>query len=324
MDGIEEMNRRLRMLAVGVATVLAAPVAVAVPGQAATEASGGPVVFGARAGKTVAMVQSYEARVNHPVSDVRLYYLWNSTFPNATATWARDNGRQVFMSVNAKRKDGTAVPWSSIATAQPGSPLYAQMQTWATAIKNFGAPVYFTFNHEPEAQSSRARGNAAGYQAAWQQFITVLRANGVTNAEYVFIGTAFGYGKGKAQPYYPGDAYVDAIGVDAYNWYTCRSGIANEWFSMQNLVDRMMPFADMHPTKPLMLPEFGTTEDPANPARKAEWYTDAKELFKTPPYDRFTLVNEFDTLRACEFRPDSSAESLVGFETWLNDPYYSG
>ena len=93
---------------------------------------------------------------------------------------------------------------------------------------------------------------------------------------------------------------------------------------MKHLVDRMMPFANQHPTKPLMLPEFGTTEDPENPSRKAQWYTEAQQLFKAPPYDRFVLVNEYDTLTRCEFRPDSSQESLLAFKAWLADPYYAG
>ncbi|MGI8613712.1 MAG: glycosyl hydrolase [Nocardioidaceae bacterium] len=282
------------------------------------------VKFGARAGRTVSAYQAYETRVHHQVADARLYYRWNQPFPDATAAWARDNGRQVFLSVFPRRTDGTPVLWKDIAAAQPGSAIYAQMLTWATEIKDFNAPVLFSFNHEPEAKASSGLGTPAEYQSAWQKFITVLRAQGVVNAEYVFIGTSYGYGRGRTQLYYPGDSYVDAIGADAYNWYTCRPGIANPWFSMKNLVDRMMSFANNHPTKSLMLPEFGTTEDPGDSSRKAQWYLDAEELFKTPPYDRFVLINEYDTQDACAFRPDSSATSLTAFATWLNDPYYAG
>lgn len=307
-----------------VAVALAAMSAVIAPSDASHIDGAHVVTLGARAGKTVAKVQAYESRTHHLVPEVRLYYRWDQPFPDATAAWARANGRVVFMSVFPHRQNGTAVPWSSIASAQPGSALHNQMQTWAAAIQNFGVPVYFTFNHEPEAGASGGLGSAADYRAAWQRFITVLREEGVTNAQYVFVATAYGFGRGRAQPYYPGDAFVDAIGADAYNWYTCRNGISNPWFSMKELVDRMMPFAAQHPDKPLMLPEFGTTEDPAAPDRKAQWYAEAQQLFKSPPYDRFVLLNEFDTLRACAFRPDSSARSLAAFEAWLDDPYYSG
>ncbi len=313
--------KRLRVLrATGAAALMALSLAAG-----PTQAAGEVVEFGARAGKTVAAYQSYEARVNDQVSNARLYYLWDQPFPDATATWARDGGRKVFMSVRPKRMNGTVVLWADIAAAQPGSGLYVQMQTWARQIKDFNAPVYFSFNHEPETAISKANGTAAEYKLAWQKFITVLRNEGVTNAEYVFIGTAFGFGRGRAQQYYPGDAYVDAIGADAYNWYTCRPGAANRWFSMQELVDRMMPFAMEHPNEALMLPEFGTTEDPEDPSRKAQWYAEAQQLFKKDvpyPYTRFTLINEYDTLNKCAFRPDSSPESLLAFTAWLKDPYY--
>lgn len=310
---------RMAVLGLTTAAVLAATALVAAPSEAGTG-----VKFGARAGKTVASYQSYESRVNDQVADARLYYLWDQPFPDATATWARDGGRQVFMSVYPQKKNGTRILWKDIADALPGSPIYTQMQTWADAIRNFGAPVYFAFNHEPEAAKSSAMGTPADYRAAWQNFFGILTTNGVTNATYVFIGTAFGYGKGRAQPYYPGDGFVDAIGADAYNWFTCRPAAQNAWFSMQDLVDRMMPFAAEHPFEQLMLPEFGTTEDPNDANRKAQWYSDAEELFKTAPYDRFTLVNEYDTLNACAFRPDSSPASLAAFQAWLNDPYYQG
>jgi hypothetical protein len=314
------MTSRLRAF-----TAIAAAVLVTVgwhPGP--TDAATTAVKFGARAGKTVSAYESYESRVGDKVSNARLYYLWDQPFPDATATWARDGGRQVFMSVRAKRLNGTLVPWSNLAAAQPGSALYAEMRAWATQIKNFQAPVYFTFNHEPETKVSSGNGTAEDYVLAWRNFITILRDEGVTNAEYVFIGTAYGFGRGRAQPYYPGDAYVDAIGADAYNWYTCRPGITNAWFSMKNLVDRMMPFAEKHPNEQLMLPEFGTTEDPSDPTRKPLWYAQAQQLFKEPPYDRFVLINEYDTLKGCQFRPDSSAASLAAFKDWLADPYYSG
>ncbi len=287
-----------------------------------TQATGETVEFGARAGKTVTAYQNYEARVQDRVSNARLYYLWDQPFPDATATWARNGGRKVFMSVRPKRMNGSVVLWADIAAARPGSGLYAQMQTWARQIKKFNAPVYFTFNHEPETAKNKVNGTAAEYVLAWRKFITVLRNEGVNNAEYVFIGTSFGFGRGRTQQYYPGDAYVDAIGADAYNWYTCRPGINNKWFSMKQLVDRMMPFAKEHPGKDLMLPEFGTTEDPEDHSRKAQWYAGARQLFKTPPYTRFTLINEYDTLNRCAFRPDSSQESLRAFKAWLKDPYY--
>jgi hypothetical protein len=313
-------------MSVALAGALLALFAVAAPTEAETTAEIAPVQFGARAGKTVAAYESYESRVGpaYQVSNARLYYLWDQPFPDATATWARDGGRKVFMSVRPKRMNGSLVLWSEIAAARPDSPLYRQMQAWATRIKDFGAPVYFTFNHEPETAASKSNGTPAEYIEAWQNFFNVLELEGVENAEYVFIGTAFGFGRGQAQKYYPGDSYVDAIGADAYNWYNCRPGITNSWFSMKQLVDRMMPFAALHPDEDLMLPEFGTTEDPADPGRKAQWYAEAQQLFKTPPYDRFVLINEYDTLKGCAFRPDSSTASLAAFKIWLEDPYYSG
>jgi beta-mannanase len=68
----------------------------------------------------------------------------------------------------------------------------------------------------------------------------VFRQQNVTNATYVFITTGFANrvtdGR-QADLWYPGDAYVDAIGVDNYNWSNCRPGIKTPWRSMEYIAD---------------------------------------------------------------------------------------
>ena len=86
------------------------------------------------------------------------------------------------LSVKAKRLNGTIIPWRDIANAAPGSALYNQTVSWATRVKTFGAPTYFTFHHEPEAASNLNNGVDADFIAAWRKVVGVFRGQAVTNA----------------------------------------------------------------------------------------------------------------------------------------------
>ena len=172
-------------------------------------------------------VLALETQIGRPLAGVRVFDLWNTPFPDAYTTWLRDTGHTVFLSVKAKRVNGSTVLWRDIANAQPGSTLYNQIVGWATSVKAFGAPMYFIFNHEPEAGASDSNGSAQEFIAAWRQVITIFRDQGVTNAKYVWTMTDYAFWRtdgGRADLWYPGDAYVDAIASDSYNWSNCRPG----------------------------------------------------------------------------------------------------
>ena len=86
----------------------------------------------------------------------------------------------------------------------------------------------------------------------------------------------------RAVDWYPGEAYLDYIGADAYNWYNCRPGTSNPWNSLESLVNPMRLFAQGKAIKGIIIPEWASTEDPAQPNRKAQWINDARALFKKP------------------------------------------
>lgn len=122
------------------------------------------------------------------------------------------------------------------------------------------------FHHEPEAAVNLGNGTAGDFIAAWRKVVTVLRQQGVTNAEYVWTMTDYSFwvqDRRRASLWYPGDAYVDHLGADAYNWYRCRPGVNTPWWSLQQIIEPFRQFGQAHPTKGLMLPEWASAEDPA-------------------------------------------------------------
>jgi hypothetical protein len=326
------VRRRLATLAavVGLAGALGAPAV------AEAETTRAPLLFGAyampRNGQSAASaVTALESSLGRPLGAVRVYDLWNSTFPDGTTRAWRDGGRTLVLSVKAKRLNGTTVTWRSIADAAPGSTLYGEITKWADNVQAFGAPLYFTFHHEPEASTNLANGTATDFKDAWRKVVTVFRERGVTNATYLWTMTDYSFwvkDRREASLWYPGDAYVDAMGADAYNWYDCRAGIFNNWKSLEQIIEPFRRFGLDHPDKELLLPEWGGYEDPATPGRKAAWITQAQTLFAKPGWEQFTGVLYYHAVTStypnCKWFVDTSASSLAAFAAMGADPLYGG
>jgi Glycosyl hydrolase family 26 len=320
---------RKRVLLLG---VLVLSLAVTAAGLA-TPAGAGPndptVLFGARPEPgTQQGTTTLEGKIGRRLAAIRVYYNWDSPFPDTDVTWFRNNGYALLLSVKSERRNHTFVQWRDIANAQPGSALHNDIVTWANRIKSLGTHVYFTFNHEPET-SLNSSGQGPDFIAAWRKVVTVFRGQGVTNADYLWIMTAFSFkarDRRRAVDWYPGEAYIDYMGADAYNWYNCRPGTSNPWNSLEQLLNPMRLFAQGKTIKGLMVPEWASTEDSAQPGRKAQWFADARALFKKPGWEGFKAVlyyNKSSKYPNCRWFVDSSQASLTAFSAMANDVYYS-
>jgi Glycosyl hydrolase family 26 len=309
-------------------------------GMLTAPAGAGPsdptIAFGAyakpRSGQTNQQaVTSLEGSIGRQLALVRVFDLWDQPFPDPYTTWLRDTGHTLVLSVKAKRTNGSVIAWRAIADAAPGSALHAQTVSWATRVRDFGAPLHFTFHHEPEASTNLNNGVDADFIAAWRKVITVFRDQGVTNARFTWIMTANSFqlpdtDRRKARKWYPGDGYVDYLGADVYNWYNCRSGINNAWKPLGQLIEAFRQFGLAHPTERMMLAEWASYEDPATPNRKAQWIDGARALFKSPGYGQFDAILYFNshdqTAPTCRWWVDTSQSSLTSFAAMATDPFY--
>jgi hypothetical protein len=84
-------------------------------------------------------------------------------------------------------------------------------------------------------------------------------------AAYLWIMTAFSFkakDRRRAADWYPGQAYLDYIGADAYNWHNCRPGTSNPWNSLEQLANPMRLFAQGKTIQGIMIPEWGLHRGP--------------------------------------------------------------
>lgn len=168
--------------------------------------------------------------------------------------------------------------WRQVANAAPGSQLYADIVRWADTIKARGGRVMVAYNHEPEAAAGGYRGTSAEFIAAWRKVVTIFDQRGATNVEWTLQMTAYSFRVRPTDPrhisrWYPGDAWVDNIGADAYNWNVCGEG-SGKHNELKTLGDPLLAFARAR-GKDASFPEFATHAN----GNRVQWLRNAHQYF---------------------------------------------
>jgi hypothetical protein len=217
-----------------------------------------------RAGETIAasLVRT-KADMGREIT-VPHYFLTNATLPY-----------EITADVAAGRVPHISVKFGSFTTAATGASS-AAMHTFAKAIKALNGGVIVGYHHEPTNDG----GNAADYVKAWKLFRSIMDDEGVDNALYVWVMIGNDLRPGfNADAWFPGKDVVDIVGTDVYNWAPVRD---NNWQPFKTVVANSVAYAKKVGL-PLIVAETGTNEDPAQPGRKAQWFTDMFAYIETEP-----------------------------------------
>ncbi|MCP3820519.1 hypothetical protein NLX86_21205 [Streptomyces sp. A3M-1-3] len=167
--------------------------------------------------------------------------------------------------------------WKNIASGKYDEEI---IDPQARRIKAYGKRIFFSFDQEVDFRVNDA-GTPAEYVAAYRHLHDRFKALGVDNV--VWVWTVSGYLKhGELmKQLYPGDAYVDWIGMDQYNYFLCHK--SPNWLDFDQSQRPSYDWlrANISDRKPVMLAEFGTAPDPADPDRQRDWYAAIPETVRT-------------------------------------------
>jgi hypothetical protein len=246
-------------------------------------------------GETFATAETtLEAQVGRPFDIVSKYHDFSGTKPNglfpdadekqlaASGHIIVDNWKTQIFST------GVPVRWSDIAAGRYDASVIDPV---AQRIKAFGKPMFLNFEPEMDNKFGRASGTPAQYVAAYRHIHTVFARRGVTNVVWVWTVTGYSGHDSLYPAMYPGDAYVDWIGYDPYNFGSCNG---DPWHNANTVIDRFYKWlmSNGHANKPFMLNEYGTVPDPSNPDATAKWYQGLPAALALHP--NIKAVDEFD------------------------------
>ncbi|HEX7149177.1 MAG TPA: hypothetical protein VF512_16830, partial [Actinomycetota bacterium] len=245
--------------------------------------------------------KGWEGQMGRKFDIVHVYHQWNQSFPTPDERALAAEGRLLL--INWKSPGS----WPAVANGSQD----AQINATATRLKGFGKKVFLAFHHEPENDIPGA-GQPADYARAFRHVVDVFNRVGADNV--VFVWNMMGFVGGNADIYptlYPGDAYVDWIAYDPYNWYGCKAG--HKYRSFAQITKPFYDWTAAHaPGKPLMLAEYGLREQPAGAPSKAEWLRDSLVQLKTTR-TRIKALVYFNNLHTCDWRITSSSSSVAAY-----------
>jgi len=170
---------------------------------------------------------------------------------------------------------------------------------------------------------------AERYRDAYRHIIDIFREENVNNITWFFHADIHSIPEeewNKAKYYYPGDEYIDWIGVSIYG---AQDENIDYWESFSDILkERSQSILEISEEKPFAVLEFGVSDK--NPlGTKEEWLQDAFETILENKYIEFKAISywnenweEEDGSQAL-IRIDSSAESLETFKKYIADPRFT-
>jgi Glycosyl hydrolase family 26 len=193
----------------------------------------------------------------------------------------------------------------------------AYIESWAQGLREIAGTVIIRFDFEMngnwfpwdegiDGQTSR------DYIAAWRHVHDVFVDAGVTNVRWMWSPNVAFPGSTPIEALYPGNAYVDWVGVDGYNFGPSVAG--HTWRSPSEVFAATISSVEDISLKPVMLSEVGCASVGGD---KAAWIAGFfKELIDRPDLQAFTW---FDAATQADFRIDSSATSVAQFAHGLRE-----
>ena len=159
----------------------------------------------------------------------------------------------------------------------------------ARELSSLSDTIKLRFWHEPDVRYkvNWIEGDPQNFIDSWHYVRQIFAEENANNIEWVWCPTAWNWDEQGAL-FYPGDAHVDWICADGYSGFDLDrplEPIADQFTAFQR-------WADQHPTKPIIIAEFGATA--RGPGERAEWVRGIDDWVNASPNIRAVVYFDFD------------------------------
>lgn len=272
-------------------------------------------LFTEKGPEDMAETLSLEGRLGRQFASLMWYTDFSLPFPAEAAKNAWANGavpnitwEPWFWSDNQKihLTDINAGAWDNYISA------------WGAAAAAFGKPVFVRWGHEFNGDwypwGLAKNGQDAGvYVKAYKRVHDLVEKAGAKNLIWVWCPNANSV---PAQPWnnpmsaYPGDAYVDWIAIDGYDF--------DGNLSFSEIFSKVYSEAILNIDKPIYIGEFATGR---TGKAKADWLEDMHESLATH-FPGIKGIVYFSVKKERDWRLDDSPEALAAARDILSMPLY--
>lgn len=263
-------------------------------------------------------LEAFEDLIGRPVDIDRRYYWLEDEVPGEEEAESSDRGRLPLFSINGRLQSGDALTFAEMA--DPDHPVAAPLvSALAARIRDFERPVLIVIEEQPD---DSGRGTPAEFVAAWRQIVSVARAEGADNAQWVWSLATRSF-PSDADDWYPGDEWVDWLGAVGYNWYT--GDPVSPWRIFPSIFAPFREWAQPH-GKPLVITSMASAEHPQvpddDPRSKATWIREMQATLEDwPEMQAIVWFHDVGPDEIRDWRVDSSAASLEAFRDLAASPH---
>jgi len=273
---------------------------------------------------TAVAVNEFEDLVDRHIDSVMWYQGWDSSgqpsFPcSDLVPVLYHDGYETGITFHL-----TWEPWVDLEDIADGN-YDSYLASYANEVKDCGLRTRLRFAHEMIQNDVLDGGEwypwqdqPITYTVAFRHVYDVFQTAGATNVEFVWCPQNYPSDLDSLQKYYPGPDYVDWLCFDGYkgNGYDWTV----EWFDdiFYNIYHTFVDNESVFGEKPVMIGEFASCEGPVKPA----WITNAFDGMKSGDYSEIKAFNWFHIDKECDWRVNSSPESLDAFRDAASDPYF--
>jgi hypothetical protein len=269
----------------------------------------------------------FESDASKPGSIVHFGNSWQSggtfqSFPQGPLEQVRLRGAIPMLdwgTWNLGSSDQSAFKLSNIINGNFDS----HIRNWATAAKNWGHPFMLRMDWEMNGNwfpwGEGTNGNSSGqYAQMWRHVHDIFTSVGATNVTWVWCPNTIWSGSTPLSGLYPGDAYVDWVGLDGYNWASVKG---SPWQSFSSVIGpTYSQLSALAPSKPIAIGETGSVESGGS---KGAWLTDMLNVLPStfPKVKALVYFNKY----AGDGAPwpiQSSSGARTAFAGGIGSSYY--
>jgi beta-mannanase len=246
-------------------------------------------------------------------------------------------------------------PWSEMVDSHPDKIFSMQkiidgkfdlaLSKWAAQARDSRIPIMIEFGPEVNGDWFPWNGkwNGGGvstaygdpkladgperFRDAYRHLIDLFRKEHAFNITWILHVDASGSPESRwneVKNYYPGDEYVDWIGVSVFgaqlptnNWILFPATLKNFWAQI----------SATSPDKPVLISEFGVIEDPSDPHRKEQWLHQALQsisrgLFKNVKGITYWNSPGWLANKKADFSIASSPLALEAYRSEMRQPFW--
>ncbi len=248
-------------------------------------------------------VKTWESKLGRRFDIVLMYYDFSGRngpgwFPD---TPMKNLGTQRILLLDWESRNfstGASYRWADIAAGTFDASVVVPA---AKRVRAYGDKVMLGLDHEMDLSYAK-HGTAAEYKAAYRHIRSVFAAQGVDNVVWTWVTSGYvAYGNGpKVKSFYPGDGYVDWIGYDPYNFFTCHD---SGWETFDQTVKGFYDWSAVNGLgdKPLLLQEYGMKYGSETQSR--QWYRDIDDVLRKRT--RIKALVRWDSDTSCTLRIDN-------------------